>query len=151
MAPLAVNASEFDLMMRERVGGLRIDATEDEVVNALGAPPKRSRPVEAGADGQFYETWSYRSIGVELEMCGPKAKSRKRLASIELKSPSMLKTSRGIGIGSTFAELTKAYGRDRNAEESHGDLFVVGSVYGGVMFTIKRGRVESVFVGAAAD
>jgi hypothetical protein len=71
--------------------------------------------------------------------------------SITVSAPSTLKTSRGIGVGSTLAELQRAYGADRNPEESNATSFVVGSEFFGVIFVLADGRVRQIFVGAAAE
>lgn len=63
-----------------------------------------------------------------------------------------LATTRGIKIGSTEAEVRKAYQDVENKEESEaGKSFVAGSIYGGVIFTLEKGRVVEIFMGAAAE
>ena len=60
--------------------------------------------------------------------------------------------SRGIHIGSTIVEVTTAYGKVENKEESEsGKTFVAGSIYGGVIFTFTDGKVSQIFLGAAAE
>ena len=72
--------------------------------------------------------------------------------SLSAESPCKLATSRGIKIGSTEAEVTKAYRDVRNAEQSiAGQTFVAGSIYGGAIFTIKAGKIVQIFIGAAAE
>jgi len=44
-----------------------------------------------------------------------------------------------------------AYGAAVNQEESGAESIVVGSTYGGVIFTIADGKVSEIFVGAAAE
>ncbi len=76
----------------------------------------------------------------------------KSIESLTITSPSILQTQRGIRIGSTEAEVIKAYGRFRNAEASKpGELLVAGSIFGGVMFDFQQGRVSRIFIGAAAE
>jgi hypothetical protein len=63
-----------------------------------------------------------------------------------------VQTEKGIRIGSTEQEVNEAYGRFRNAEESkQGEVFVAGSVFGGLIFTFQQGRVSKIFIGAAAE
>jgi hypothetical protein len=63
-----------------------------------------------------------------------------------------LATARGVRLGSSEAEVKIAYGREFNAEESRaGETFVAGSVYGGVIFEVEKGKVVGIFIGAAAE
>ena len=67
-------------------------------------------------------------------------------------APSTLKTLRGIGIGSAEKDVTSAYGELRDDEMSvAGESFVAGSVYGGVIFDFRDGKVSRIFLGAAAE
>ena len=85
-------------------------------------------------------------------MVAKKKGGLKSIESITITSPSILQTQRGIRIGSTEAEVIKAYGRFQNAEDSkQGELFVAGSIFGGVMFDFQQGRVSRIFIGAAAE
>ena len=48
--------------------------------------------------------------------------------------------------------MLKAYAAEINREESDlPETVVVGSIYGGVVFTMKNGKVVSIFIGAAAE
>ena len=78
---------------------------------------------------------------------GPKV-----VESITIKSPSKLVTSRGIHIGSTEGEVIQAYGQCRDQETSKkGEQLVAGSIYDGMIFNFKDGKVVSIFLGAAAE
>ena len=74
------------------------------------------------------------------------------IGEIFLKAPGTYKTRLGIGIGSTRVELLAAYGKLRDPEfPSSKEEFVAGSVYGGVIFTLKKDKVSQIFVGADAE
>jgi hypothetical protein len=46
----------------------------------------------------------------------------------------------------------KAYIREYQKEESEtGKTFVAGSIYGGVIFGFKKGKVTQIFIGSAAE
>ena len=48
--------------------------------------------------------------------------------------------------------MTKAYGRDKNTEDSvPKETFVAGSLYGGLIFNFKNNRVTEIFLGASAE
>jgi hypothetical protein len=121
------------------------------VKRALGAPTKKGKVQLQEADGFYVQTWEYPAKGISLQMAAESNRGKQTIATIEIKAPCALKTARGIGIGSTLSELARAYGADRNAEESDDRAFVVGSSYGGVIFKLSSGRVEGIFVGAAAE
>ena len=75
-----------------------------------------------------------------------------RLAAIKLTAPSALRTKKGIGIGSTFAEVEAAYEgtRDQSVIPSQKQI-VVGSLYNGLVFRFEAGRVVEIFIGPAAE
>ena len=61
-------------------------------------------------------------------------------------------TRRGIKVGDTIAAVRKAYGdaEDKSRGRSR-DSFVAGSLYGGVVFDLKDGKVTQIFIGASAE
>jgi hypothetical protein len=84
-------------------------------------------------------------------MAGSSKSSPTTLRSISATAPSGLRTSRGIGIGSTAEEVRAAYGKELNPEESQDERLVVGSIFGGIIFDLKGNRVTGIFYGAAAE
>lgn len=145
-------ADEFALLKEERIGPLRVDQPAAEAERLITCPVQRG-PVELwGADGDSHQAWTAPACGLTLDLSAAESAGPQTLAAITLTRPSAWKTARGIGIGSTEAEVMTAYGRDHNAEESQaGNLFVAGSVYGGLLFTFEGGRVTQIFLGAAAE
>jgi hypothetical protein len=75
----------------------------------------------------------------------------KSIASIVLTTPSRLSTTRGIRIGSTAKAVMKAYKAEWERESSKPDIFVAGSIYGGLIFNFQNGKVSKIFLGAAAE
>ena len=76
------------------------------------------------------------------------------LGSLRASSSCNLKTKRGVGLGSTWAEVDKAYGDVHDLEGLDPDdklSYTAGSVYGGVFFFFEAGKVESIFMGAGAE
>jgi len=142
---------EFALMSAERIGALRIQLPESDVKKALGEPGSRGKVVRSDADGKWVQQWSWPDKGVELCMESGRKAGPRKVGCIRITAPSTFKTSRNIGIGSKLADLKKAYAKEANAEDSGDDHFVAGSLYGGVIFDIKDGRVSTIFVGAAAE
>lgn len=147
----AFAAQRFD-WTKEQVGKLRYGLSEREVEKIIPDKPKRLLEKFWAADGNYHQEWQYPDAGITLDMVSEKKGGPQSIGSMTITSPSTLKTQRGIGIGSTAAEVKEAYGRFRNDEDSK-DFggFIAGSIYGGVMFDFDQGRVSRIFVGAAAE
>src|SRR4051812_47329402 len=102
-----------------------------------------------------------RPMGPGVALCGQRAEAdmasdakngAKTVATITATAPCALETARGIRIGSSIAEVTKAYKKVQDKEQSvAGKSFVAGSIYGGVIFSFKDGKVSQIFIGAAAE
>ena len=151
MCSAAFAADEFSLE-KEQIGKLHIGLSETEVRQIIPGKPTRGAEKWWGADGQYHQEWQYPDGGITLGMVSKKKGGLKSIESLTITSPSILQTQRGIRIGSTEAEVVKAYGRFQDAEESKpGELFVAGSIFGGVMFDFQQGRVSRIFIGAAAE
>jgi ribose 5-phosphate isomerase len=151
LASPARAGDDFAAMKKERIGGLGIGTPAAALLKALGQPSKKGKVVHQGADGNFVQTWTFATQGVEVGMTSGKRGGAQTIDSITLKGPSTLKTARGIGVGSTLADLARAYGAEKNAEESNAEAFVVGSIYGGVIFRLAKEKVTEIFLGAAAE
>ncbi len=149
---LALAADEFALLKAERIGPLRIALPEREVERSIACKPRRGPVTRWEADGDYHQQWTYPDCGITLDMIATTPKGAQAISAITLTRPSLWKTRRGIGIGGTEREAMAAYGRDRSAEDSApGKNLVAGSVYGGLMFTFKAGRIERIFLGAGAE
>ena len=142
----------FKFMKSETIGALKLDMSEAAIAKLLPAKPARSREQLWGADGQYHQKWSYRAQGLTLGMVSEKKGEAKSLESVTCAARCTLKTSRGIGLGSTLADAQKAYAAEFNKEESKPGVFVAGSIYGGLVLNFdKAGRVSAMFLGAAAE
>lgn len=137
---------------KETLGGLKLGMTEKAVKAALGEPESRGKEEEWAATGDHVQKWVYAARGLELQMASEKKGGAKSALMITAKAPSTLVTRKGAGIGTTEAEILKAYGAYEDKENSkRGATFVVGSIYGGIIFTFEKGRVSEIFFGAAAE
>ena len=117
----------------------------------LGEPDTRTPAVEQAADGLFVSTWTWAAKGLVLVMAAESATGPQTVSSITAAAPSDLRTGEGIGIGSDESDVMTAYDAQINTEESGEGSFVVGSVYGGMIFEMANGKVLSIFIGAAAE
>jgi hypothetical protein len=147
----AFAASEFPYA-KEQAGKLHLGLSEKAVKQIISGQPARGPEDLWGADGEYHQEWKYPAAGITLSMSGKKKGGPKSIERITLSGPSTLATSKGIRIGSTEAEVAKAYGRFRNGEDSKkGEVFVAGSVFGGLIFNFEQGKVNRIFIGAAAE
>lgn len=139
-----------DIMTNESIGNLKINLTAAQVLAELGKPTEQSKPELWGADGAIHQTWSYKNKGIDLDMAGEKGNDPV-LNSISITQPCMLKTKANIGIGNSYAEVLAAYKNNLDTEMTDTAYVVVGTVYGGLMFSLRNQKVESIFLGAAAE
>ena len=149
--PAAGAEDEFALLRSERIGDLREGLSESALKGKIDCQPTRGRETLWGADGAWHQDWVYKDCGLVLGMSSEKKGGRKSIESISVSAPSTLRTKRGIKIGSTTAEVKKAYQRYWNKGDSEDGDFVAGSIYGGLIFTFERGKVTAIFLGAAAE
>lgn len=154
-AALAQQKSEdemFKLIKIEAIGALRIGSTEAEVKRALAAPTRRTREVFQPGDARYIQRWTYAKQGLDLRMGSDRKGAAKAIDAIDCSARCTLKSARGIGVGSTLEEVQKAYAAEFNKDESKlPELFVAGTIYGGLLLKVKAGKVSSMFLGAAAE
>jgi len=146
--------SATEAMLRtERLGGVRLGLPAKDVLKLLGPPAKRGELVFQEADGNYVQDWHYPEKGIELLMsAGEKKSGKKTIANITASAPCTFATRKGIKIGDTESAARKAYAEhvDRETKVEPG-VFVVGSVYGGIIFNFTKGKVSRIFFGAAAE
>jgi len=135
------------------VGKLKIGIPENIVLkNTHNCKFSKGEKSEWGSDGLYHQTWHSDSCGLELDMVSETENAAQLIASILVTSPSPLATNKGIKIGSHEDEVQAAYKSFINKDESSSHKFiVVGSVYGGIQFSIENNHVKSIFVGASAE
>ena len=121
-----------------------------QVEKALGKPEAKSKVELWGADGLEHQTWTYKKKGLMIGFSKEKGESQK-VFSVQLTSPSKLKTSKGIGLGSDKKAILKAYASLIEAPDQDPETIIVGSAYGGIVFNLKKDKVTSIFIGAVAE
>ena len=137
----------------ETFGDIKIGQPYSATVKALGEPGSKSKAEEWAADGLMHEYWKWKDKGLELNMSSEKNNVQGTLAifNINAEAPCTFKTRAGIGIGSTLDEIKAAYKKDISEADSNNEQVLVGSVYGGIIFTLTTGKVSHIFLGAAAE
>jgi len=142
----------FKLMKIETIGALKLEIPEAQVKQVVPGQPARAAETHWGADGQYHQTWTYAQRGLKLSLVSEKKGGAKTLESVQCGARCTLKTARGIGIGSPLADVQTAYAAEFNKEESElPGTFVAGTIYGGLIFNFKAGKVSVMFLGAAAE
>ncbi len=136
----------------EPLGKIALGQKADDLVKLLGKPEAKGKDTEWAATGEWVEEWKYPAQGLRINMASGKKGGAKTVSTITATTGCKLATARGITIGSPVAAVRKAYGKLEDKEQGgKGDTFVAGSVYGGVIFTLKAGKVAGIFIGAAAE
>ncbi|MBX3166905.1 MAG: hypothetical protein KF760_05820 [Candidatus Eremiobacteraeota bacterium] len=135
----------------QKVGNLRLGLESSQLAPLLGKPSKEGKPVEEGATGLTVKDQTFKKQGVVVTLSREKKARVWRVERFVVTAPCAWKTPQGIGVGSTDQEVRKVYGQLLDAESQAAGQLVVGTIYDGVIFHIKKGKVESIFVGAAAE
>jgi len=142
---------EFNYATETLGGWLKIGVDEKTIKAKLGEDCKLSVLGESQVSGFYEEEWLFAKQGIKLIMESENPESQKTVAQFSVMAPSKLKTLKGIGIGSTKAEILSAYHGHINTEEATDDTIIVGSIYEGLFFTMKKDIVEEMFIGAIAE
>ena len=135
----------------QKVGNLRLGLESSQLVPMLGKPSKEGKPIEEGATGLTVKDQTFGKQGVVVTLSREKKARVWRVERFVVSAPCAWKTPQGIGIGSTDQEVRKVYSQLLDGESQSPAQLVVGTIYDGVIFHMKNGKVESIFVGAAAE
>ena len=68
---------------------------------------------------------------------------------IRAQAPCKFKTSKGVGLGDTLETIRVKY--TLGGDDGPSDTVMLGDAYGGLIFNLKKGKVVSIFLGAAAE
>ena len=140
---------------KERIGRLRLGLNEDRIRSAIVGMPVKGRTVYLAGTDETVQEWTYASqgisLGMHLDLDGALS-----VGSISISAPCLLTSAKGIGIGSTEAEMLSAYEHTADPQDGGwtslpGRVFAAGSIFDGLLFTIRDGRVSEMFLGAAAE
>lgn len=145
-----VVAEPLNLEQVQQLGRLRLGLTESELAE-LGPPRTIGKPVVEGATGLTVQRRSYPSKGLTITWSREKDADAWRVERFTAVPPNSWKTPQGIGLGSPAEKVRSTYASLLDPESSGSSQLVVGSIYGGIVFSIKKGKVSRIFVGAAAE
>jgi hypothetical protein len=120
------------------------------VVKLLKQPTSKGKEILEAATGLLVQDWNFPKLGLTLKMGRPTKKDPLKVESILAVAPCPYVTDKLVGIGDTAKSVKQAYSASLSAESTP-EILVVGSIYGGTMFSIKKGKVVQIFIGAAAE
>jgi hypothetical protein len=140
----------FALMRGEALGPVTLGLPERDVRRLVGEPKRRGARTLEGATGLYVETWGFPS-GLSIRMSAEGEAGPWRVGDVLARRPSTFRTRRGVGIGASAAMVRARYAGQIDEASSGADRLVAGSVYGGLIFELRAGAVESIFLGAAAE
>lgn len=135
----------------EKVGPLKLGMTGAQVQAAFGKPHSQGAWIDEAATGLQVQEWRYPARGVFVTVSREDASGTPTVERFRVTRPCGHATSKGIKVGDGAAKVKAAYGKQVSAEDSSARSLVVGSVYDGVIFSLKDGKVSEIFVGAAAE
>lgn len=136
----------------EIIGGWLKENTKQQVVlNKLGLPEKKGDDENWGATENYVQKWEYKALGINLEMESERQGGVKKVLSIIVEHPCKLTTSQNVGIGTSVKTVREKYNMLIDVSNSSAEFIVVGSIYGGTVFTLKSGILSKIFIGAAAE
>lgn len=146
--------SELDKLKQtnlNQIGDISLGMKTTTIIEKLGQPSSKSAVEMWDADGWFHQDWDYPNQGIMLNMSGEKDSTLLEVFSITITTPSLFKTNKGIGIGSTYSGVMTTYENDIDRTSSDENTVVVGSLYGGIIFEFAEKKVVKIFLGAAAE
>lgn len=141
-----------EVIEKEAIDGwLKESIKQQVVIDKIGNPEKKGEDEYWGAIGTYVQNWEYPSLGINMEMESESQGGDKIVRSITIVQPCKLTTSQGISIGTDTKIVKGKYLKLIDASNSYANTIVVGSIYGGTIFTLKDGAVSKIFIGAAAE
>lgn len=147
-----VMAEDSSWLETEKIGEFSTGMSEKVLKKKLICDFKRGKEELWGADGLYHQTWDCHAAGISFELSSGRKGGNKIIDRITIMAPSKLKTKRGIQIGSSEQQVIQAYNDVKDVQGTvPKESFVAGSVYGGLFFDFKNGKVTSIMLGAGAE
>lgn len=146
---LAKDASLFDTADEEIGGWIKLGTSGNLIKKHIDSLSISTKDSISAVNGNYQEQWG--AEGYLFYMEAEKQGAELYVVGVDVVMPSTAKTSKGIGIGATKAEVLRQYGKYVDKAFTTPDVIVAGSVYDGLIFTMKEGRVVQLFLGAAAE
>ena len=122
------------------------------ILDTFGEPTKKDARFNEEASGDAVETWYWTEKGITIDFLAPDMTADvTTVRSFTLAAPYEVKGAKGVGIGSTKQEVLDVYSGVIEPRSEGEDMIIVGSIYGGIFFTLVDDKVSTIFVGAGAE
>jgi hypothetical protein len=145
-------AEEYSWLDSEKIGNFSTGMSGKDIHKQLTCAFKYGKEEVWEADGLYHQSWDCPASGISFEMSSGRKGGNKNVDRISITVPSKLKTKRGIGIGSTEQQVIQVYNDVKDVQGTVSkEVFIAGSVYGGLFFYFKDGKVTSIILGAGAE
>jgi hypothetical protein len=157
--PGGASTGGSDVIKVGSIGGIKIGTTEERVLaiakrGRFGKLTKGEDVVWEAIDYAIQE-WKFSDAGLSLDMGSEKIGGKKTVFSVTITGSSKLRTGRGIGIGDSRADVVKAYAGFKSEPEEQfletDNVYLVGSIFGGMVFSFENEKVTKIFLGASAE
>lgn len=146
-----VMAAAPTLAQVQKLGPLRLKLPITAAEKALGKPSTVSKPHVEEATGRTVQTRTYKKHGLEVTYARDSEYQPWQIERFQAKAPCAWRNPHGVGIGTAMDVVRQKYAPLLEKETSIGNQLVVGSVYFGVIYAFEEGKVDSIFIGAAAE
>lgn len=147
---------EWAVLRSETIAGINHGLPEARVRALLGEPDEDGKIARDEVDGAWIRTLRYRERGVSVTLAawerrGPWG-ARMVIAGPPAAGHEPARSRRGLGIGDRRADVVARY-KDLAApeDEQYEGSYVLGSVYGGLIFYFEDDVVTGMLLGAAAE
>ncbi len=135
-----------------RLGQFYDGQLEDSVLAIIGKPDSIGMSIFSERSGNFIKEVFYKKIGLIIVYESTDSTSQKSIRTLTAEKPCTLSVNTGIKIGSDYDKIIMQYKNSIDSNTSYwGKQIVVGSIYGGMIFTFDKAKVSKIFIGAAAD
>jgi len=138
---------QYKILASEAIGPLHYGADDVEIRKHLGEPKKKDKAVLEAATSEYWSKWTW--VGVTADMMAEQTAGPWQVRRIEVKAPSKLATKAGIHVGSSRKDVEARYAGQLDRKEP--GAWIVGSSYGGLLFTFQGDAVASISIGAFAE
>jgi hypothetical protein len=152
---------DVEILKKEKIGPLRYGMSSNDVMKNLGEPEEKTDSTFQEATGELISTWVYKKLGIKLDLAveaegdssnaKPKKGAGLKVIGITAEYPCNYKTKKGLGIGSSYLSVAKAYEDEPKDFAPRKDVMVIGSITGGLMFYFTDGKVVKIFIGAGVE
>lgn len=147
------------LLKTESLNGVKINMAESDVVRLLGQPESVTPETLNEAFGLYFTDYMYQGGRMVVTLSTETPGGPKTVVVARAEAGANVSTFGGIMMGDGLNELRTVYAEYEDREESpvpnsptnDSYNYVVGSIYGGVIFQVTNGKVDHMILGAGAE